>query len=149
MGDNKNISYDYIKLTTFHTGGSVCGIDINMVQEINKNMDITPVPSTPEYVVGVLNLRGDIITVIDLSKKLGLSKSTIIKETTRNVVINLGEEFIAVLVDQIGEVITGDKNDIEPAPSNLEEIKVQYISGILKTEDNLITILNIEKVLTI
>jgi len=149
MDDNKNISYDYIKLCTFYTGGAFCSIDIKMVQEINKNMDITPVPSTPEYVVGVLNLRGDIITVIDLSKKLGLLKSTIIKETTRNIVINLGEEFISILVDQIGEVITGEKNNIEPAPSNIGEINTQYIFGILKTENNLITILNIEKVLTI
>jgi len=135
-----------VDLATFYIGGALCGMDILMVQEINKHLEMTKVPQAQEYVTGILNLRGEIVTVIDLGIKLGLS-STMISEKTRNIIVNSKDEHVGLLVDSIADVVQADSDKIEPAPANIGGVKGKYFEGVFKTEKSLIGILNVEEVL--
>ena len=134
------------EITTFYAGEALCGMDILKVQEINKHMEMTIVPQAPEYVRGILNLRGQIVTVIDLGKKLGLS-STEIADESRNIIVNSEEEYIGLLVDRISDVVTLDWDKVEPTPANIGGIQGIFFKGVFKTKDRLIGILDVEEVL--
>ncbi len=134
------------ELATFYLGDALCGIDIKSIQEINKLIDMTQVPQAPDYVLGVLNLRGEIVTVIDLGRKLGLSPANITPDS-RNIIINYQNENVGLLVDKIGDVVEVDTKKIEPAPANLEEIQGSFFEGVLKDEKVLVGILNLDEAL--
>lgn len=135
-----------VDLATFYIGEALCGMDILMVQEINKHLKMTKVPQAQEYVTGILNLRGEIVTVIDIGIKLGLS-STRISEKTRNIIVNSKDEHVGLLVDSIADVVQAESDKVEPAPANIGGVKGKYFEGVFKTEKSLIGILNVEEVL--
>ena len=135
-----------VELATFYIGDGMCGMDILRIQEINKHLKMTKVPQAQEYVTGILNLRGEIVTVIDLGIKLGLS-STRISEKTRNVIVNSKDEHVGLLVDSIADVVRADTDKIESAPANIGGVKGKYFEGVFKTEKSLIGILDVEEVL--
>jgi purine-binding chemotaxis protein CheW len=137
---------DIVELATFFVGESLCGMDILKVQEINKLIEMTRVPQAPEYVLGILNLRGEIVTIIDLGKKLGL-KSTELNDKTRNVIVNSNEEHIGLMVEQISDVIQAEWGKVEKPPANIGGVQGKFFTGVYKTEDRLIGILDVEKVL--
>jgi purine-binding chemotaxis protein CheW len=142
-----NINDNNVKeLSTFYIGDALCGMDILKIQEINKSLEMTSVPQAPEYVRGILNLRGQIVTVIDLGKKLGLS-STKMGHETRNIIVDSNSEYIGLLVDKIGDVERTEWNEIEPPPANIGGVKGKYFEGVFKTEGVLVGILNVEEVL--
>ena len=147
MADGKvTNSKTNMELATFYVGGALCGINILNIQEINKHFEITNVPQSSDYVVGILNLRGKIVTIIDLGKKLALSEIKKGKDR-RNIIVNSNDEHIGLLVDSISDVVHSDEDQIEPSPSNLNGIKGKFFNGVLKTEDKLIGILDINEVL--
>ncbi|MEA1968099.1 MAG: chemotaxis protein CheW [Thermodesulfobacteriota bacterium] len=135
-----------MEMATFYIGKALCGIDILNIQEINKHFETTTVPQSSEYIVGILNLRGRIVTILDLGKKLGLSEVKRNKDN-RNLIIRSQDEHIGLMVDSISDVVTAEKNKIEQAPSNIGGVKGKFFHGVLKTEKSLIGILNIEEVL--
>ncbi len=135
-----------LEFSTFYVGGALCGINILSIQEINKNFEITRVPQASEYIEGILNLRGRIVTIIDLGKKLGLESASKDKDN-RNIIVNSEDEHIGLLVDSIADVVLAHRDDIEPAPSNIGGVKGKFFQGVLKTEDKLIGILDIDEVL--
>ncbi len=136
-----------IELATFNVGGALCGIDILSIQEINKHTDVTIVPQAPDYVKGVLNLRGKIVTIIDLGRKLGLDPINIGKDN-RNIIVESNEEQIGLFVESISDVLTADMSKIEPPPSNIVGSQGRFFTGVFKTENKLIGVLDIDKVLT-
>ena len=147
MNDALDAVFEHtMEMATFYIGKALCGIDILNIQEINKHFEITTVPQSSEYVVGVLNLRGRIVTILDLGKKLGLSEVKRNKDN-RNLIIRSQDEHIGLMVDSISDVVTAEKNKIEQTPSNIGGIKGTFFHGVLKTEKSLIGILNIEEVL--
>jgi len=135
-----------VELATFYIGDALCGMDILRIQEINKHLKMTKVPQAQEYVTGILNLRGKIVTVIDLGIKLGLS-STRISEKTRNIIVNSKDEHVGLLVDSIADVVRAYSDKFEPAPANIGGVKGKYFEGVFKTEKSLIGILDVEEVL--
>ncbi|NOQ46622.1 MAG: chemotaxis protein CheW [Desulfobulbaceae bacterium] len=139
---NKNI----IELVTFYVGDALCGMDILKVQEINKLMEMTKVPQAPAYMTGILNLRGQIVTVIDLGKKLGLGE-TELGDDPRIIIVNTPGEHIGLLVRRLSDVIMADPDKIEPAPANMAGIQSSFFTGVYKTETKLIGILDVEEVL--
>ena len=141
----ENSSED-LEFSTFYVGGALCGINILNIQEINKHFEITKVPQAADYVEGILNLRGRIVTIIDLGKKLGLSAVNKNKDN-RNIIVNSEDEHIGLLVDSISDVAIAKRDDIEPAPSNIGGVKGKYFQGVLKTDKHLIGILDIDEVL--
>lgn len=141
-------SQSYIDLTTFNIGDACCGIDILRVQEINKLTEVTCVPLAPDYVEGILNLRGQIITVIDVGKRLGLPSSEADDaKNRRNIIVHFENESVGLLVDSIGDVFRAEKENIELPPANVVGIQGRYFEGVLKTEKQLISILNLAELL--
>jgi len=135
-----------LQMSCFYVGSALCGIDIRVIQEMNKQMEMTRVPGSPDYVLGIMNLRGRIVTIIDLGKKLGLggSKKT---DQSRIIIVNSKEENIGLLVDRIADVFTTRWEDVEPTPSNIKGIKGKYFQGVCKTGKDLVAILDIDTVL--
>lgn len=144
-GDSRNGGT--VELATFYVGDALCGMDILKVQEINKLMDMTQVPQAPDYVMGILNLRGQIVTIIDLGKKLGLS-AVDIDEAARNIIVNSDSEHIGLLVSRIGDVVEADWRRVEPPPVNIGGVRGVFFKGVFKMQDRLIGILDVERVLT-
>ncbi len=142
----QDTNQNLVELSTFLVGDALCGMDILKIQEINKLIDMTSVPQAPSYVLGILNLRGQIITSIDLSQKLGLGKTDLSLDP-RNIIVNSKSEHIGLLVKKISDVVQADKNKFEPPPSNMGGIQGEFFTGVYKTEDKLIGILDVEKVL--
>ncbi len=135
-----------VELATFYIGSALCGMDILKVQEINKLMEMTQVPQAPSYVTGILNLRGQIVTVIDLSKKLGL-EATDFNENSRNIIVNSNNEYIGLLVSRISDVIEANWEKVEDPPANIGGVQGVFFKGVFKTKDRLIGILDVKKVL--
>jgi purine-binding chemotaxis protein CheW len=136
-----------IELATFFVGDALCGMDILKIQEINKLTQMTKVPQAPDYVMGILNLRGQIVTIIDLSKKLGLGE-TDISQDPRNIIVNSAGGHVGLLVRRISDVVEADMNRKERPPANMGGIQGEYFTGVYKTEANLIGLLDIDKVLS-
>ncbi len=135
-----------LEMATFYVGDALCGMDILNVQEINKLMDMTTVPQAPDYVVGILNLRGQIVTIIDLGKKLNLGKSER-SDMSRNIIVNAKDEYIGLLVSRISDVVEAQWDKVEPPPANIGGVQGKFFKGVYKTKDRLIGILDVEKVL--
>ncbi|MDD2465855.1 MAG: chemotaxis protein CheW [Desulfobulbus sp.] len=146
MVETKKTTKNIIELATFYVGRALCGMDILKVQEINKLMEMTKVPQSPDYMVGILNLRGQIVTIIDLGQKLGLGNIEVSNES-RNIIVNTPGEHVGLLVSRISDVVMADPDKIEPAPANMNGIQGAYFTGVYKTENKLIGILNIKEVL--
>lgn len=144
----KNSTINMIELATFLVGDALCGMDILKIQEINKLIDMTSVPQAPSYVLGILNLRGQIITSIDLSKKLGLGETNL-SHDPRNIIVNSKGEHIGLLVKKISDVVQANSELFEPPPANMGGIQGEFFTGVYKTKDKLIGILDVEKVLSI
>ena len=137
-----------VELATFYIGDALCGMDILKVQEINKLMQMTKVPQAPDYVLGILNLRGQIVTILDLGKKLGLGE-TDISEDPKNIIVNSAGGHVGLLVRRISDVVSADMEKRERAPANMSGIQGEFFTGVYKTNDNLIGILDVDKVLSI
>jgi purine-binding chemotaxis protein CheW len=135
-----------LELCTFYIGDAQFGLDILKVQEINKQMEMTRVPQAPEYVLGVLNLRGRIVTVIDLGRKLGLSQ-TILNDESRNIIVDFQDEYIGLLVDRIGDVVLAEWDKVESPPANIGSIQGRFFEGVFKAKENLIGVMDVEEVL--
>jgi purine-binding chemotaxis protein CheW len=136
-----------VDLATFYVGEALCGMDILKIQEINKLLDMTPVPHAPEYVKGILNLRGQIVTVIDLCRKLGLPEIRINQAENRNIIVNSENEYVGLLVERISDVVRADWDEVQAPPANIGGVQGKYFEGVYKTDSSLIGILNAEEVL--
>jgi purine-binding chemotaxis protein CheW len=139
------------KYLTFQLEEEEFGIDIMLVKTIIGLMDITKVPKMPDYVRGVINLRGMIIPVVDLRLKFGMEMVENTRETTIIVVeVNFEnrQDQIGVLVDRVREVLDISEEDIEDAPTLGASMDTNFIIGMAKTKKRVISLLSIEKVLS-
>ena len=138
---------ELLQLVGFNLGDEEFGVDILKVQEINRMIDITKVPQSPDYVEGVINLRGEIIPVIDLRKRFGLPKKDPDRHT-RIIVAEVGESTLGFVVDAVSEVIRIKSNTVEPPPPIVKGQHAEYIQGVGKLDGRLLMLLDIDKVLT-
>jgi purine-binding chemotaxis protein CheW len=136
-----------VEFVTFHVGDLLIGVDIHQVEEINRLIDITPVPHAPRYVCGAVNLRGEVVTVVDLREILGLEKVEI-TQRTRTVVVNSKGEQIGLLVDRIADVIRVLPDEIDSPPANVGGIDGRFFKGVYKLENELLVILEVDTVLS-
>ncbi|NOY43768.1 MAG: chemotaxis protein CheW [Planctomycetes bacterium] len=131
---------------TFYVGNMLLGIDIRQVQEINRQLNVTIVPHAPNYVRGVINLRGDVASVINLSTILGLPEIEITRES-RNVIVHSKGEIIGFLVDRISDILTLNSNDISQPPTNIEGVDGSLFKGVFKLEKELLVIFDVDIVM--
>ena len=135
------------QLVVFDLGGEVYGVDINTVREIIRVQEITHVPNAPEFVEGVINLRGKVIPIVDLRKKFSLEEGEESKEN-RIVVVDIVGEDIGVMVDAVAEVMRLPSDSVEPTGDLIATDDSYYIEGIANLGERLIILLDLEKVLS-
>jgi len=133
-------------LAVFRVGGYMCGLLISSIQEINKNLLLTPVHEAPDYVRGIINLRGNIVTVIDLRRKLGL-ESVPLQASTRNVIVKLDREMVGLLVDSVDDIVEVEKGNIRPTPAHLAKELGNAFEGVIPLGDELVAILELNYLL--
>jgi purine-binding chemotaxis protein CheW len=132
-------------LVTFNLGEEY-GVPISQVQEIVRVGGITMVPNSPAYMEGVINLRGWVLPVLNLRKRLGLSEKAI-TNASRIVVTEIGNKVIGLLVDAVSHVIKIPSGHVEPPPEEVLEIDTDYITGVGKLNDKMIILLDLGKLL--
>ena len=125
------------QLVVFDLAEEAYGVDIGAVREIIRMQDITQVPRTPEFVEGVINLRGKVIPVVDLRKRFGFEAEDATKDT-RIVVVDIGGQDIGVVVDAVNEVLRVAAGAVEPPSSVITTADSEYLLGIVKLETRLI-----------
>jgi purine-binding chemotaxis protein CheW len=138
---------EMLQLVTFNLGSEEYALDILVVQEINRRVEITKVPKTPEFVEGVINLRGKIVPVLDLRKRFGLVGHEFTAQS-RIIVVNIDNRVLGLLVDSVTEVLQIPAHTIEPPPPLVAGIDAAYIKGIGKFEDRLLILLDLGKILS-
>ena len=136
-----------IQLVSFFLGDEEYGVDIMKVQEIIKMQEITEVPQVPAFVEGVINLRGNVIPVIDLRKRFGLPEVENTKDT-RIIVVEIGDTVVGIVVDGVSEVLRIKESLIDPPPKMIAGIGREYLKGIGRLGERLLILLDLDKVLT-
>jgi len=143
----KKKDVELLQLVTFSIGGEEFGVDILKVQEIIRMLDITRVPKAPEFVEGVINLRGKVIPIIDLRKRFGLvSKGH--DKNTRIIVIDINDMIVGFIVDSVSEVLRIPADTVEPPPPVVAGLDSEYISGVGKLDDRLLIFLDLDRLLS-
>lgn len=133
---------------TFNVAGFLFGIEVDQVQEVIRTQNMTPVPMSPAVVEGLINLRGQIVTAIDLRKRLSLPERP---EGLRpmNVVVRMRDGAVSLLVDQIGEVIDVSEDTFEAPPSTLADNVMDLIKGAYKLDGQLLLLLDTAHVVAV
>ncbi len=133
-------------LVTFYLADEEYGVDVRLVQEIIRVAEITQIPRAPEFIKGVINLRGRIIPVVDLKRKLNLGDVEHTRQA-RIVVVKIKDRLLGLLVDGASQVLKVPVSTIEPAPEEVVEIDANYIRGVAKLEKRLIILVDLQKIL--
>lgn len=144
--DNAAPATDKLTMVTFHLGDWLLGIDIRQIQEIRRHLGLTPVPLAPEHVRGVVNVRGEILTVVDLRTILGLGQ-TVPGRKTSNLIVRSGGESIGVLVERIANVVQTRRQDLDELPANLHGAHGRFFQGVYQLENEVLLLLDVDEVL--
>ena len=136
------------QFATFYVDKMLFGIDVQLVQEIIRYQEMTPVPLAPEAIKGLINLRGQIITAIDLRTRLDLPERSA-DALPMNVVVRANDGTVSLLVDKIGDVLDVETDQYEGTPDMLEEGTRSLVAGVYKLEDELLLVLNAERAVKI
>lgn len=134
-----------LKFITFFLNGEYYAVDITMVYEIVIMPEITPVPNTPFYIMGVINLRGNIIQIVDMRLKLSMPFKKY-DEKTCVIIVKTGGVTVGIVVDRVMEVLSESADKIEETPALGLKVDTAYIDGILKSAGKTIFILNFDRV---
>jgi len=147
MADINQMQGQTNQYVSFVIHGEEYGVPILCVQEIIRYETLTRVPQSPSYVDGVLNLRGQVIPVINLRRKFELPERELDK-STRIIVVEVRSRVMGMVVDEVSEVLQVNKEDIAPPPPMGTHLRTDYISGMAKINETLVILLEIDKILT-
>jgi purine-binding chemotaxis protein CheW len=134
------------QFVVFRLGDEEYGADIIKVTVIERMLNIARVPTTPAYIRGVINLRGDIIPVMDLRARLGLPEKAE-DDDTRVIIFDLNKVVFGTVVDSVSEVLQLEDSKIESVAGIINDKNLDYINGVAKTDSKLVTLLNLEKLI--
>lgn len=135
-----------VNLCTFRLGDLHIGIDVTLVQEVLRRQEATRVPLVSDVVHGLINLRGEIVTTIDLRRRFDLAPNGD-EDETMNVVIRTSDGPVALVVDEIGDVIDADEGVFELPPPTLTGIQREFVTGVFKLDDTLLLLIDLDHVL--
>jgi purine-binding chemotaxis protein CheW len=127
---------------------ALCGVDTEPVQEIVKVGHITPVHHAPDYVVGIMNLRGRVVTVIDLGMKLDLG-ATLVTPDSRILIITWQGEALGLLIDNVLGVVPVDRAEMKPPPENVRGVQSDMVEGVCQVDGRLMALLDLPSVLAV
>ena len=142
----ESLSGETRQYSTFTAGGLFLGIEVLQVQEVLRYLEMTRIPSAPDVIQGLINLRGQIVTAVDMRARLGLPKRDE-GETPMNMVVRSDDGAVSLLVDEIGDVVEVRADSYEPAPDNLPKEQRELIEGVYKLEGRLLLVLDSNRVL--
>lgn len=134
-----------IQFVNFLLGKEWYGVEISRVRDVTMVSEVTDLPCAPNYITGIANLRGNILSITDLKKIFGLEPTPLTKES-RFLVLEIGELNTGVIVDGVSKVIDVALNKIDPALETLEPERAEYIKGVCKSDDVFFAILNVERI---
>jgi len=135
------------QVVSFRLGDEEYGVDIMKVQEIILPGQVTKMPGVPEFIRGLINLRGRVIPVVDLKRRLGLGQTESTEET-RIIVASMGGKTVGLVVDAVNEVLRINPEQVEPPPKSVAGISQEYLVGIAKLGDRIVILLDVEQVLS-
>ena len=135
-----------LQWVTFRLGNETYGINVMQVQEVLRYTDIAPVPGAPPWVLGIINLRGNVVTVIDTCQRFGLNPIDI-SDNTRIVIIEAEGQVIGILVDSVAEVVYLRQSEIESAPNVGNEESGKFIQGVANRDGELLILVDLNKLL--
>ncbi len=136
------------QLSTFHVGKYLFGVDVSLVQEVVRLQQMTPVPLASPEIAGLINLRGEVLTAIDLRARLGLPPSDGVREPV-NIVVRVDDEPVSLLVDEIGGVLEVSQVPFEQTPATVDERVRDLLLGAYTLPDRLLLALNAKRVLDV
>lgn len=147
-GHSSQMAEDQIlQYVTFRLDEETYGINVMQIQEVLRYTEIAPVPGAPDYVLGIINLRGNVVTVIDTRRRFGLSDSEV-SDHTRIVVLEIEGQVVGILVDSVAEVVYLRQSEIETAPNVGNEESARFIQGVCNKNGELIILVEFEKMLS-
>jgi purine-binding chemotaxis protein CheW len=135
-----------LQCVTFRLQDEIYGINVMQVQEVLRVTEIAPVPGAPHYVLGIINLRGNVVTVVDTRERLGLDAKEM-DESTRIVIIEAEKLVVGILVDAVAEVVDLRMSEIESAPSVGNDESSKYIQGVASRDGELLILVDLNKLL--
>ncbi len=145
--ENNYSNEPVIQWVTFRLENEKYGIKVMQVQEVLRVTDIAPVPGAPDYVLGIINLRGNVVTVLDTRMRFGLPEQET-DDNTRIVIIEAENQVVGILVDSVAEVVDLQSSDIETAPNVGNDESSKYIQGVSSLENELLILVDVNKLLT-
>ncbi len=144
MSELKNLQ-NSLQIICFKIGQEEYGVDILQVEEIYKLPKITKLPKAEEYIMGVIDFRGRVLPIVDLSKKFGI-KSIGNSDDQRAIIVEIHGKLVGLAIDSVSHVVKVDTNDIEPPPPVVKGISGKYIVGIAKLQEGFVVILDITQI---
>lgn len=138
---------EVLQWVTFQLEQETYGINVMQVQEVLRYSEIAPVPGAPGYVLGIINLRGNVVTVIDTRLRFGL-QTTEVTDNSRIVIIESEQQVIGILVDSVAEVVYLKTSEIDSAPNVGTDESARFIQGVSNREDELLILVDLDKMLT-
>lgn len=136
-----------LQWVTFQLGKETYGVNVMQVQEVLRVTEIAPVPGAPDYVLGIINLRGNVVTVLDTRKRFGM-ESRDGDDSARILIIESGEHVVGIMVDSVSEVVYLRQSEIEPAPNVGNEESSRFIQGVCNRGEELLILVELNKLLT-
>lgn len=148
LNKKSNASNDpVLQWVTFHLAGETYGVNVMQVQEVLRYTEIAAVPGAPSYVIGIINLRGNVVTVIDTRHRFGLAPGEV-NDNTRIVIIEAEKHVVGILVDSVAEVVYLKQSEIETAPNVGNEESAKFIQGVCHKNEELLILIELDKLLT-
>lgn len=147
MQAQQNIEDPILQWVTFRLDGETYGVNVMQVQEVLRYTEIAPVPGAPEYVLGIINLRGNVVTVIDTRNRFALKEGEI-TDSTRIVIVETDEHVVGLLVDSVAEVVYLRQSEIENPPNAGHDDSARFIQGVCNKNEELLILVELEKILT-
>jgi len=139
-------SNEMLQWVTFKLEQETYGVNVMQVQEVLRYSDIAPVPGAPSYVLGIINLRGNVVTVIDTRSRFGLLPADV-TDNTRVVIIESDKQVIGILVDSVAEVVYMKASEIEMAPNVGTDESAKFIKGVCNRDNELLILVDLDKLL--
>ncbi|BBP69652.1 MULTISPECIES: chemotaxis protein CheW [unclassified Pseudomonas] len=136
-----------LQWVTFKLDNETYGINVMRVQEVLRYTEIAPVPGAPSYVLGIINLRGNVVTVIDTRQRFGLSTGEI-SDNTRIVIIEADKQVVGIMVDSVAEVVYLRQSEIETAPNVGNEESAKFIQGVCNKNNELLILVELDKMMS-
>jgi len=147
MSDDEIGNAEHRQCVTFRLNEEIYGINVMLVQEVLRVTEIAPVPGAPNYVIGIINLRGNVVTVIDTRMRFGLPPKEM-DDSTRIVIIEAENQTVGIVVDSVSEVVDVYANEIETAPNVGNDETARYIEGVVSRSEELLILVDLNKLLT-